>query len=149
MSFRPRVKKRESLGKRVGESEKNSAYVRGWRKRKEEEEEMSRTLHDEEPRSFIFQFRKKERGTGARWEREEATVRGDKSGGKIRDRPTAPETQAIKREGAEPEGKSHSANGGGEFRTKFRRTKEAVQNDQKLCPLPPSFMSSRSSETRF
>ncbi len=74
---------------------------------------MSRTLHDEEPRSFIFQFRKKERETGARWEREEATVRGDKSGGKIRDRPTAPETQAIKREGAEPEGKSHSANRGG------------------------------------
>lgn len=29
---------------------------------------MSRTLHDEEPRSFIFQFRKKEREAGARWE---------------------------------------------------------------------------------
>ncbi len=92
-------------------------------------------------------FAKKERKTGARWDigrREEATVRGDKSGGKIRDRPTAPETQAIKREGAEPEGKSHSANRGREFRTKFRRTKKAVQNDQKLCPLSPSFMSSRS-----
>ena len=58
-------------------------------------------------------FAKKRERQGPAGRTEEATVRGDKSGGKIRDRPTAPETQAIKREGAEPEGKSHSANRGG------------------------------------